>query len=74
MEAGLREFIKAYAKDNDVSEVEVAMLAGALSADAIKTLDEYKRFIVVLNSVAPQLIAYIEMAIKNMKAPNDATT
>lgn len=71
MEAGLLQFITAYAKDNNLDDISVAMLAGALSSDAIKALDEYKKFVLVLNSVAPQLISYIELAAKNSRKPND---
>jgi hypothetical protein len=60
MEAGLDTFIKAYAVDSNLPEVTVALFAGAMSHKAIEKLDEYKRFVVVLNQVAPQLIGYIE--------------
>lgn len=67
MEAGLKQFIEAYAKDNNLSEVDVALLAGALSADSIKLLPEYIKFIQVLSEVAPHLLQYIQMSSKVIK-------
>lgn len=71
MEAGLKAFITAYAKENNLTEVEVALLAGAMSAKAIEQLDEYKCFVLVLNSVAPHLLNYIQLAGGNK---NDNST
>jgi hypothetical protein len=60
MEAGLDAFIKAYAMENNLPEVTVALLAGAMSHKALEKLDEYKQFVLTLNQVAPHLIGYIE--------------
>jgi hypothetical protein len=64
MEAGLEAFIKEYPIQTNMSEVSVALLAGAMSHKAIEQLDEYKNFVLTLNTVAPHLIGYIEMASK----------
>lgn len=64
MDAGLKQFAEAYAKDNGLSDMEAGVLVGALSAKAIEKLDEYKKFVLTLNSVAPQLIHYVQLAGK----------
>lgn len=60
MEAGLKQFIEIYAKDNNLTDAEVGMLAGTLCHESIKELEEYKKFVITLNAVAPQLIHLIE--------------
>lgn len=67
MTADLKEFIKIYAKDNNLNELDAAMYAGALSQKLISSLDEYKKFVIVLNQVAPQLIQAILLAGKDAK-------
>jgi hypothetical protein len=62
MEAGLEAFIKEYAKQVNLSEVSVALLAGAMSYKAIHKLEDYKKFVITLNNVAPQLISYVKIA------------
>lgn len=64
MQADLKQFVKIYAKDNNLNELDVAMYAGALSTGVIEKLDEYKMFIISLNQVAPQLIQAILLAGK----------
>lgn len=67
MEAGLKQFIEAYAKDNNLTETEVGMLAGAMSHKAIEKLEEYKKFVFTLNAIAPQLIHYCDLAGRDNK-------
>ena len=64
MDATIKEFVKAYAKTNNLNELDVAMYAGALSAKVIEDLDDYKKFVIGLNQVAPQLIQAILLAGK----------
>lgn len=64
MEAGIKEFIKEYAKIAGISEIEVAMFAGAAGHKSISRLDNYKKFVLTLNDIAPHLIHYLELAGK----------
>lgn len=69
MEAGIKQFIEAYAKDNGLLEVDVALLAGAMMQKSIKNFDQYKHFILTLGTVAPQLVHMIQFAEK--ETPNE---
>lgn len=64
MNADIKEFVKVYAKNNNLNELDIAMYAGALSVKVIEDLDEYKKFVITLNQVAPQLIQAILLAGK----------
>jgi len=61
MEAGLREFVKAYAKDKSITEIEAAMYAGALNHKILEDTLHYKEFVITLNQVAPQLLQLINV-------------
>lgn len=64
-EAGLLQFLEAYAKDKKLTQIEVGMLGGALTSTSIKKLPGYNEFILTLGTVAPQLLGVIEMANKD---------
>lgn len=64
MEAGLLEFIKEYARVNNLTDLEVALLAGAMSHEGIAKLPEYDKFVLTMNTVCPWLIHYIQLSGK----------
>ena len=66
MEAGLKEFIKAYAKDTGLEETDIALLAGALASDSIKKLPQYAHFGLTMNQVAPHLMQYLALIGKTL--------
>jgi hypothetical protein len=72
MEAGLKQFIEVYAKDKNLTEVEVGMLAGAMSHEAIAKLAEYTEFVNTMNAVCPWLIQYVELAGKSPAKEGDS--
>lgn len=65
MEAGVKQFIEAYSKDTNLTEVEVSMLMGAISHAAIEKLPEYSKLVQTMNTVAPWLLHYIQLAGKS---------
>lgn len=65
MEAGVKQFIEAYSKDTNLTEVEVSMLMGAISHAAIEKLPEYAKLVEVMNANAPWLLHYIQLAGKS---------
>lgn len=65
MEAGLKQFIEAYAKDKNLTEVEVGMIMGAVAHEAIAKLPDYAKLVETMNAVAPWLLHYIQLAGKS---------
>lgn len=72
MEAGLREFIVEYARVNNLTEIEVSMLAGAMSHEAIAKLPEYTKLVNTMNAVCPWLIHYVQLAGKSPAKEGDS--
>lgn len=64
MESGLAQFVEVYAQDKKLTQTEAGILLGALTYKSIQKLDSYKEFVLTLGSVAPQLLAVVEMANK----------
>lgn len=65
MKEELDKFIGIYARTNSLSEKEVSQYVGALTYRVLRQTDGYKKFVLTLGQIAPQLIQMNEVLGKS---------